>query len=94
MSQLVILVIAAAAIMLALLLAYLPMRILLAQMAKKIAAPIRDFIQRQRDRRTAARETPERRKPAESVPPRVLRQPRREQGRDRRDAPEPASPKS
>jgi hypothetical protein len=94
MSQLVILVIAAAAIMLALLLAYLPMRILLAQMAKKIAAPIRDFIQRQRDRRTADRETPERRKPAESVPPRVVRQPRREQGGDRRDAPEPSAPKS
>ena len=93
MSQLVVLVIAAAAIMLALLLAYLPMRILLAQMAKKIAAPIRDFIQRQRDRRAAVRETPERRKPAESVPSRVVRQPRREQGRDRRDAPEPAAPK-
>jgi len=93
MSQLVVLVIAAAAIMLALLLAYLPMRILLAQMAKKIAAPIRDFIQRQRDRRAAARETPERRKPAKSVASRVVRQPRREQGRDRRDAPEPAAPK-
>ena len=94
MSLLVILFIAAAAILLGLLLAYLPMRLLLAQIAKKVAAPIRDFIQRQRDRRTAARETPERRKLAESVPPKVVRQPRREQGRDRRDAPEAASPKS
>lgn len=92
MSLLVILVIAAAAILLALVLAYLPMRLLLAQIAKQVAAPIRDFIQRQRDRRMAARETPERRKPAESAPARVVRQPRRE-GRDRRDAPEAASPK-
>jgi hypothetical protein len=62
MSMLVILIIAAAAIALALGLAYLPMRILLTQMAKGITAPIRDFIARQRDRRSVDRETPDRRK--------------------------------
>jgi hypothetical protein len=62
MSTIEILIIAAAAVLLALGLAYLPMRILVTQMAKSVAAPIRDFIQRQRDRRTMARETPDRRK--------------------------------
>ncbi len=62
MSQLVILIIAASAVLLALAMAYLPMRILVTQIAKKVAEPIRDFIQRQRDRRALARGTPDRRK--------------------------------
>jgi len=62
MSQLVILIIAASAVFLALAMAYLPMRILLTQIAKRVAEPIRDFIQRQRDRRALARGTPDRRK--------------------------------
>ena len=62
MSTIEILIIAAAAVLLALGLAYLPMRILVTQMAKRVAAPIRDFIQRQRDRRAMQRETPDRRK--------------------------------
>ncbi len=62
MSTLVILIIAAAAVLLALGLAYLPMRILLTQMAKRVAEPIRQFIQRQRDRRGLERSTPDRRK--------------------------------
>lgn len=62
MSLLVILIIVSAAILLALGLAYLPMRILLTQMAKRVAQPIREFIQRQRDRRALARTTPDRRK--------------------------------
>jgi len=62
MSWLVILFIAAAAVLLALVLAYLPMRILVAQIAKAVAAPIREFMQRQRDRRALARSTPDRRK--------------------------------
>ena len=62
MSTLVILSIVAAAVLLALGLAYLPMRILLAQMAKRVAEPIREFMQRQRDRRALARTTPDRRK--------------------------------
>ena len=48
----------------ALALAYLPMRLLVGQMARAVAAPIREFIQRQRDRRARARETPDRRKAA------------------------------
>jgi len=59
---LVTLFIAAAAVLLALFLAYLPMRILVTQMAKAVAAPIREFMQRQRDRRALARTTPDRRK--------------------------------
>jgi hypothetical protein len=62
MSLLVILIIAGAAIILALGMAYLPMRILLTQIARKVAEPIRDFIQRQRDRRALTRGTPDRRK--------------------------------
>jgi hypothetical protein len=61
-SLLVVLVIALAAVLLALGLAYLPMRLLLASMAKSVAQPIRDFIQRQRDRRALERATPDRRK--------------------------------
>jgi len=62
MSWLVTLFIAAAAVLLALVMAYLPMRILLTQMAKAVAAPIREFMQRQRDRRALARSSPDRRK--------------------------------
>ena len=61
-SLLVILVIASAAVVLALGLAYLPMRLLLASMAKSVAQPIRDFMQRQRERRALDRATPDRRK--------------------------------
>jgi hypothetical protein len=43
---------------LALTLAYLPMRLLLGQMARSVS----QFIQRQRERRQAGRETPDRRK--------------------------------
>ena len=48
----------AVAIALAIALAYVPMRLLLAQMAKNV----QQFIQRQRDRRAMARNTPDRRK--------------------------------
>lgn len=59
MSSVVItLVVIAAAVALGIALAYLPMRVLLSQMAKNV----RQFIQRQRDRRRIARETPDRRK--------------------------------
>lgn len=46
------------ALALALALAYLPMRILLEQIGKRVTA----FIQRQRERRRVGRETPDRRK--------------------------------
>jgi hypothetical protein len=39
-------------------LAYVPMRLLVSQMARNV----HQFIQRQRDRRTVARETPDRRR--------------------------------
>jgi len=88
MSLLIVLVIAAVAVLLGLFLAYLPMRILVAQMAKAVAAPIREFIQRQRDRRTIVRESPDRRKPPDSVRPRVARE-----SADRRKAAQSARPK-
>ena len=62
MSVIVTIIVAAAALTLALRFAYLPMRLVVAQMAKAVAAPIREFIQRQRDRRALARDTPDRRK--------------------------------
>ena len=62
MSALVIVAIAAAAVGLGLLLAYLPMRLLLGRMAASIAAPIKAFMQRQRERRALDRSTPDRRK--------------------------------
>lgn len=46
-----------AAIAIALGLAYVPMRLLLGQMARSV----KQFIERQRDRRQASRETPDRR---------------------------------
>lgn len=59
MSSVVItLVVVAGAVALGIALAYLPMRVLLSQMAKNV----KQFIQRQRDRRRISRETPDRRK--------------------------------
>ncbi|MEK6373608.1 MAG: hypothetical protein AABO58_13025 [Acidobacteriota bacterium] len=62
MSLVLTVVVVAAVLVLALALAYLPMRLLVAQIARNIAAPIRDFIQRQRDRRERERASPDRRK--------------------------------
>jgi hypothetical protein len=60
MSAIVVLVIAALAVILALGLAYLPLRLLVGHMARHV----REFIQRQRERRTVKRPTPDRRKVA------------------------------
>jgi 1,4-dihydroxy-2-naphthoate octaprenyltransferase len=57
MSLVITFAIVALVILLTLALAYLPMRLLLAQMARNI----RTFIQRQRERRTVHRGTPDRR---------------------------------
>ncbi|HVS33487.1 MAG TPA: hypothetical protein VMS98_18770 [Thermoanaerobaculia bacterium] len=57
-SAVITLVVIAAAVALGIALAYLPMRVLLSTMAKNV----RQFIQRQRDRRRISRETPDRRK--------------------------------
>ena len=59
LTTLLILIVAlAVAIVIALALAYVPMRLLVGQMARNI----RQFIQRQRDRRAVARPTPDRRR--------------------------------
>ncbi len=58
MSLLITIIIVFAALTLALALAYVPMRLLLGQMARNV----RQFIQRQRERRQAPRDTPDRRK--------------------------------
>jgi hypothetical protein len=60
MSAIVVLVIAALAVILALGLAYLPLRLLVGHIAKNV----REFIQRNRERRTVERATPDRRKVA------------------------------
>lgn len=59
-SIVITLVVIAAAVALGIALAYLPMRLLLSHIARNV----REFIQRQRDRRNSARDTPERRKEA------------------------------
>lgn len=63
MSSIVTLIVIAAAVVLGIALAYVPMRLLLAQIAKNVS----QFIQRQRDRRRVARDTPDRRKDEEEV---------------------------
>lgn len=50
------------ALFLAVALAYLPMRLMLSSMAKNIRTQVREWVQRQRDRRAKHRESPERRK--------------------------------
>jgi hypothetical protein len=60
MALLITLAVVALVLILALALAYVPMRLLLAQMARNV----RSFIQRQRERRTVTRDTPDRRKAA------------------------------
>jgi hypothetical protein len=62
MSSIVVLLIAALAVVLAIALAYVPLRLLV----EHIARNIRELIERQRERRTSGRETPERRK---AIPP-------------------------
>lgn len=58
MSAIVTLIIIAAAVVLGIALAYVPMRLLLTQIARNVTS----LIQRQRDRRRTVRETPDRRK--------------------------------
>jgi hypothetical protein len=60
MALIITLAVVALILILALALAYLPMRLLLAQMARNV----RSFIQRQRERRAVSRDTPDRRKAA------------------------------
>jgi hypothetical protein len=60
MSAIVVLIIAALAVILAVALAYVPLRLLVGHIARNV----REFIQRQRERRTVDRDTPDRRKVA------------------------------
>jgi uncharacterized membrane-anchored protein YhcB (DUF1043 family) len=64
MSSIVTILVIAAALLLGIALAYVPMRLLLSQIAKNV----QQFIQRQRDRRRIARDTPDRRKEQETAP--------------------------
>ncbi|MGZ7080940.1 MAG: hypothetical protein ACXVJT_16115 [Thermoanaerobaculia bacterium] len=65
MSSIATILIVATAIALGVALAYVPMRLLMTHMAKTV----QQFIERQRDRRRASRETPDRRKPSEAPQP-------------------------
>ncbi len=58
MNTMVLLAVLAGALMLAIALAFVPLRLLLSH----IAANVQQFILRQRERRVGSRETPERRK--------------------------------
>ncbi|HEV7921801.1 MAG TPA: hypothetical protein VGR02_13510 [Thermoanaerobaculia bacterium] len=64
MTSVLTILIIAGALVLGLALAYIPMRLLLGTIARNV----RQFIQRQRDRRTADRETPDRRKAPDPLP--------------------------
>ncbi len=64
MSVAITLVVIALAVALGIALAYVPMKLLVSHIARNV----REFIQRQRDRRTAARDTPDRRKEAPQQP--------------------------
>ncbi|HEX7420131.1 MAG TPA: hypothetical protein VF505_09610 [Thermoanaerobaculia bacterium] len=57
-SAVITLIVIAAAVALGIALAYVPMRLLMAHIARNVVA----FIQRQRDRRNSDRDTPDRRK--------------------------------
>ncbi|HEY8134033.1 MAG TPA: hypothetical protein VII12_19310, partial [Thermoanaerobaculia bacterium] len=65
MNTVVVLTVLGAALVLAIGCAFVPMRLLLTH----IAANIQQFILRQRERRAAARQTPERRKVSENPRP-------------------------
>jgi hypothetical protein len=58
MAQVLVLAVILAAVVLGIALAWVPMQLLMAQMARSV----QQFIQRQRDRRTAERGTPDRRR--------------------------------
>lgn len=63
-SVLVTLLVIAGAVVLGILLAYVPMRLIVGTIAKNVVA----FIERQRERRRSARDTPDRRKEAPTPP--------------------------
>lgn len=81
-STLLTLLFAATAILVALALAFVPLRLLVFGMARSVRGTVRDWVKRQRgDRRSAARETPERRK----APPPYVAEERRDETQRRDD---------
>ncbi len=62
MTTLATILVILAALGLGLLLAFLPMKVLMAAIARNVTEPIRQFIERQRERRKVARDTPDRRR--------------------------------
>lgn len=68
MSTVIILIVGLVAVILGVALAYLPLRLLMNSMASKIAAPIREFIARQRDRRKVQRDASDRRDEGRKTP--------------------------
>ena len=93
-SALVSLLFAAAALLFALALAFLPLRLLMFGMAKSVRGTLREWVQRRGERRTAPRGTDDRRKPpppyAEAAPATPAEEAER-RGTDRRDAERRAS---
>lgn len=61
MSAIAIGLISVAALALALFLAFVPLRLMLDFMAKRVAEPIREFMKRRKERRSVKRETNDRR---------------------------------
>ena len=55
------LVIAMVAVLVALLLAFLPLRFLIDYIGRNVVGPVKAFMERQRERRVMPRETPDRR---------------------------------
>lgn len=51
-----------AALGLGLLLAFIPMKVLMAAIARNVTEPIKQFIERQRERRKVSRDSPDRRR--------------------------------
>jgi hypothetical protein len=61
LSIVITLAVALTAVLIGVMLAYLPMRLALNAMSRRITGTVREFVQRQRDRRRAKRDTPDRR---------------------------------
>ena len=81
-STLLTILFAAVALLVALALAFLPLRLLVFGMAKSVRGTVREWVQRRRgDRRTDPRPTPDRRK----NPPPYVAEERRDEASDRRD---------
>lgn len=68
MSIVIVTIVSILAIFVALALAFVPIQLALKFIGRNVAAPIRRLIERQRDRRHAKRETPDRRRSEQTTP--------------------------